>query len=122
MNLGIEQGSTTGVPLIKPLMTCAVYVFPSQFIALTQGNFFTLTLVSGSTTHLAATNIKAGQTINLLLTQPSVGTGSLSYNSTFDFPAAANYISTPISASKDIITFITFDNSTIYASAINNLV
>ena len=89
---------------------------------LSKGNFFTLTLVSGSTTQLTATNIKAGQTINLLLTQPSVGTGSLSYNSTFDFPAAANYISTPISASKDIITFITFDNSTIYASAINNLV
>jgi hypothetical protein len=88
---------------------------------LSKSNFFTLNLVSGSTTHLTATNIKAGQTINLLITQPSVGTGSLSYNSTFDFPAGANYIATPITSSKDIITFITFDTSTIYATSINNL-
>jgi len=89
---------------------------------LSRGNFFTLNLVSGSTTHLTATNIRPGQTINLLLTQPSVGTGSLSYNSTFDFPAGGNYIATPITSSKDIITFITFDTATIYATSINNLV
>jgi hypothetical protein len=88
---------------------------------LSRSNFFTLNLVSGSTTHLTATNIRPGQTINLLLTQPSVGTGSLSYNTTFDFPAGANYIATPITSSKDIITFITFDTASIYATSINNL-
>ena len=88
---------------------------------LSLGNFFTLTLVSGSTTHLAASNIRQGQTVNLLVNQPSVGTGSLSYNTTFDFPAGANYIATPITSSKDILTFITFDSSTIYATSINNL-
>ena len=88
---------------------------------LSLGNFFTLTLVSGSTTQLAASNIKAGQTINLLLNQPSVGTGSLSYNSTFKFPAGANYIATTITGSKDIITLVTFDTTNIYAASINNL-
>jgi hypothetical protein len=88
---------------------------------LSLGNFFTLTLVSGSTTELAASNIKAGQTINLLLNQPSVGTGSLSYNSTFKFPAGGNYIATPITGSKDIITLVTFDTTNIYAASINNL-
>lgn len=88
---------------------------------LSLGNFFTLTLVSGSTTQLAASNIKAGQTINLLLSQPLVGTGSLSYNSTFKFPAAANYIATTLSGSKDIITLVTFDTTNIYAASINNL-
>ena len=86
------------------------------------GNFFTLTLVSGSTTHLAASNIIPGQTVNLLLTQPSDGTGSISYNSTFDFPAGNSYIATPITSSKDIISLITFDSSIIYATSINNLV
>jgi hypothetical protein len=87
------------------------------------GNFFTLTLVSGSIpTRLEPTNIKAGQTINLLITQSTPASGSLTYNSTIKFPAGNNYIATAASASKDIITFITFDNSTIYASAINNLV
>jgi hypothetical protein len=89
---------------------------------LTVGNFFTLTLVSGSTTHLTATNIRPGQTVNLLLTQPSVGTGSVTYNSTFDFPAGNEYIATAFTSSKDILTFITFDSSTIYATSINNLV
>jgi hypothetical protein len=86
------------------------------------GNFFTLTLVSGSTTHLTATNIRPGQTVNLLLTQPSDGTGSVSYNSTFDFPAGNSYTATPITSSKDIISLITFDSSIIYATSINNLV
>jgi hypothetical protein len=89
---------------------------------LANGNFFTLTLVSGSTTQLAASNIKAGQTINLLITQASVGTGSLSYNSTFKFTPGNQYTASVSSSYKDILTFITFDNSTIYASAIKNLV
>jgi hypothetical protein len=88
---------------------------------LSNGNFFTLTLVSGSTTQLAASNIKAGQTINLLITQASVGTGSLSYNSTFKFTPGNQYTASISSSYKDILTFITFDNSTIYASAIKNL-
>jgi hypothetical protein len=89
---------------------------------LSTGNFFTLTLVSGSVTQLTATNIKAGQTINLLITQANPASGSLTYNSTIKFPAGNGYVATAASASKDIITFITFDNSTIYAAAINNLV
>ena len=88
---------------------------------LSLANFFTLGLVSGSTTHLTATNIRPGQTVNLLINQPSVGTGSVSYNSTFDFPAGANYIATPITSAKDILSLITFDSSTIYATSINNL-
>ena len=89
---------------------------------LSKGNFFTLTLVSGSTTLLTASNIKAGQTINLLVTQASVGTGSLSYTSTFKFTPGNAYTASVSSSAKDIMTFITFDDSTIYASAIKNLV
>jgi hypothetical protein len=89
---------------------------------LSTGNFFTLTLVSGSTTRLVTSNVRAGQTVNLLITQASFGTGSLSYDSTLKFPAGNNYVASPISSSKDIITFIAFDNSTIYAAAINNLI
>jgi hypothetical protein len=89
---------------------------------LSKGNFFTLTLVSGSSTRLSASNIKEGQTINLLVTQASVGSGSLTYDSTFKFSPGNQYTASVASSSKDILTFITFDNSTIYASAIKNLV
>jgi hypothetical protein len=88
---------------------------------LSSANFFTLGLVSGSTTNLTATNIKPGQTINLLVTQPSIGTGSISYNSTFKFTAGANYIATTISGSQDIVTFISYDTTKLYATSINNL-
>lgn len=89
---------------------------------LSKGNFFTLTLVSGSTTRLVPSNIKAGQTINLLVTQAAVSSGSLSYNSTFKFTPGNQYTASISSSAQDILTFITFDNSNIYASAIKNLV
>jgi hypothetical protein len=89
---------------------------------LSLGNFFTLTLVSGSTTQLTATNIKAGQTINLLITQSTPASGSLTYNSTFKFPNGASYTQTNLDGAKDILSFITFDNSTIYATPVNNLI
>jgi hypothetical protein len=88
---------------------------------LNSGNFFTLTLVSGSTTHLAASNIKAGQTVNLLVTQPSVGIGSLSYNSTFQFPAGFAYTASIASGNVDLLSFVTFTTSSIYGAAIKNL-
>jgi hypothetical protein len=91
-------------------------------MGLSQGNFFTLTLESGATTLLTTSNIEAGQTINLLISQPGVGTGSLSYNSTFKFSPGNQYTASASESAKDIITFITFDDSTIYASAIKNLV
>jgi hypothetical protein len=89
---------------------------------LSKGNFFTLTLVSGSTTQLTASNIKAGQTINLLVTQASVGSGNLSYNSTFKFTPGNQYTASISSSTQDILTFITFNNTNVYGSAIKNLV
>jgi hypothetical protein len=89
---------------------------------LSKGNFFTLTLVSGSSTQLTATNITPGQTINLLITQSTPASGSLTYNSTFKFPNGASYTQTNLAGAKDILSFITFDNSTIYATPVNNLV
>ena len=89
---------------------------------LSKGNFFTLTLVSGTTTQLTASNIKAGQTINLLVTQAAAGSGSLSYNSTFKFTPGNQYTASVNSSTQDILTFITFNNTNVYASAIKNLV
>lgn len=89
---------------------------------LSLGNFFTLQLVSGSTTHLTATNIKAGQTINLLVNQPSVGFGSLAYDTEFAFPEFNIYAPTTQSGSVDIATFITFNSNKIYSTAVKNLV
>jgi hypothetical protein len=87
------------------------------------GNFFTLTLVSGSIpTRLEPTNIKAGQTISLVVTQAATLSGSITFPTTFKFPSGSSYVPSAVTSSKDIVTFITVDTSTIYASSVKNLI
>ena len=85
-------------------------------------NFFQLTLVSGSTTRVEATNVRPGQTVNLLVTQPGSGTGSVTFSNNFDFPQFSAYTASAVSSAKDVLTFITFaDTSSIYSVAVKNL-
>ena len=87
------------------------------------GNLFQLTLVSGSTTRLETANIKAGQTINLLVSQPLVGYGDLVYGGTFKFTSGNSYVPTQVAAAKDIVTLLTFaDTTAIYGASVKNLV
>jgi hypothetical protein len=85
-----------------------------------QGNFFTLTLSGSYTLHLSASNIQPGQTINLRITQPTTS-GSLSYGSAFKFAGGIPYTASSTGSVVDIISFISFDSSTLYGSAIKNL-
>jgi hypothetical protein len=85
------------------------------------GNFFTLTLANSVDTHLAATNVRPGQTINLLVTQGNPS-GSISYNSTFDWPSGNSYTASAVNSAKDIVSFITFDSTTLHGTAVKNLV
>jgi hypothetical protein len=87
------------------------------------GNFFTLTLVSGSIpTFINPTNIKAGQTVSLVVTQASVLSGSLAFPTTFKFPYGSAYTASVTASAVDVITFMTVNTSTIYASSVKNLV
>jgi len=88
------------------------------------GNFFTLQLVSGSITHLTATNIKPGQTINLLVKMDSgsaAASGSLTFSPTFKFAGGFDYTPTAITGSQDIVSFVTFDTTQIFATQVKNL-
>ena len=86
-------------------------------------NFFTLTLVSGSSTHIVPQNVGTGQTINLKVVQPSVGVGTISFPSSFKFPEVAPYTASLLSDSVDVVTFITFeDTGSIYSVAVKRLV
>jgi len=81
------------------------------------GNFFTLSLPATST-QIVATNINPGETLSLRilnLTSASVITSG----SSVKFPNGFAYIPTNISASTDIITFLSFDSSSIYAVGAN---
>ena len=84
-----------------------------------RGNFFTLTLVSGSTTHLTSTNIRPGETLSLKITQPSVGYGSVTYNNSIKFSQYFPYVATPISNAVDVLSAQSYDTGALYMAAIN---
>ena len=89
---------------------------------LSTANFFTLTLVSGSDTFVNPSNITPGQTVNLQITQPSPGTGSISFASAFKFPSGSTYTPTAVTSSVDVISFVSFDGTTLKANFLQDLV
>jgi hypothetical protein len=86
------------------------------------GNFFTLTLVSGSTTFVNPSNILPGQTINLRIKQASVASGSISFASSVKQVSGSLYTPTATANAEDIVTFISFDSTNLYLSNIKNFV
>lgn len=86
------------------------------------GNFFTLTLVSSSATNLQATNIQPGETIGLRITQPGTGYGTVTTNGgTIRFPQAFPYIATPSGSAIDILSFQSYDTTTLFGVAVNTM-
>jgi len=77
------------------------------------GNFFTLTLAASANTFLNPTNIQAGQTINLRVTQPTPNTGSISFASTIKQVSGSAYTPTALASAVDILTFVAFDTSSL---------
>ena len=87
------------------------------------GNFFKLTLDSGSNTNIVATNIVPGLTTTLEINQPVGGIGSASFDSAnFSFPRFAQPIVTATAEAKDIATFVSFDSSKLNGSLTNDLI
>jgi hypothetical protein len=89
---------------------------------LSTNNFFTLTLVSGSNTYINPSNINAGQTINLRVTQANPGSGTVSFPSTVKQVSGGSYVPSTGNGAVDIVTFISFDGSSLYLSNVKNLV
>jgi hypothetical protein len=81
-------------------------------------NFYT-SLVSGST-NFNITNPKAGQTISLLLTTVGVATASFSTN--VKQVSGSSYTPTSGSGRNDVLTFISFDGSSVYLANVKNLI
>ena len=109
------SGSMTGD--VKPLSIAS----STASMDCSTGNFFTLTLASSATTHLDASNIAPGQTINVKITQPAT-TGSLSFSSDFAFPTGSTYAGSEVANAIDVISMVSFDSTKLYANQIENLV
>ena len=88
-------------------------------INLETNNFFTVTLEDAANTHISVSNIQPGQTANIRITQGSAGTGTVSFNSAIK--SGSLYTGSAVANAVDIATFISFDSSTLYMSAVTNL-
>jgi hypothetical protein len=89
-------------------------------IDLSQSNFFTLTLANSVNTHVSASNIRPGQTINLLVTQGS-SVGTISFNPQFKWGTSFAYSASTVNNAIDLVSFATFNTYSIYGAAIKNL-
>jgi len=85
-----------------------------------QGNFFTITLQNGVDTHLVASNIQAGQSVNIRITQNATSAGTISFSGDFAFEGGVPFAPTATTNAVDLMSFITYDTSTLYGTGINN--
>lgn len=109
-------GSMSGLPITLSVTS------NTASIDMTAGNQFVLTLPSSSTTHIAASSIKAGQTINLLIKQ-QVGpaTGSITFAPTIFFPSGVDMQATATGSAIDLVSMISFDTTNLMAANVKNL-
>jgi len=91
-------------------------------VNLSTNNFFTLALVNGTNTHINPTNLNPGQTVNIRVTQGTLGTGTVSFPSIVDQPSGSLYTGSAVSNAIDIVTMITFDSSIVFVSSVRNMI
>jgi hypothetical protein len=85
------------------------------------GNFFTLQLPNSSTTNLTFSNATPGQTLSLRITQGNP-VSTVTYAANIKFPFNFPYIATTTANAIDILTFISYDSSSLFGVAVNRLV
>ena len=84
-------------------------------------NFFTLNLAAGVATHILPTNIAPGETVSLRIIQNATP-GTVTYPPTVRFATGNAYTASTTANAQDILTFITFDTSSVYANSVKALV
>ena len=111
-------GSTAITGAVAGNVTALSIVSNTASINLSTGNYFTLQLVAGATTHINPTNIASGQTVNILVS--TTGSATVSFPSNVKQPSGSSYVPTT-STGNDVITFVAFDNSNLYLAYVKNL-
>jgi len=112
----VISGSTAGVVKVLTISS------QTASMDLSTADLFTLTLVSGSTTFLNPTNIKVGQTGMLQITQAASGLGTLGFSTAVTFPSGYNYSATTVTSSVDLISFVSFNTSSLRGIPANQFI
>jgi hypothetical protein len=88
-------------------------------VDLTRASFFTITLTSGATTHISASNILPGSTSTILVTTD--GTSNVTFSPNIKQPSGSFYTASAVST-KDILTLISYDSTNVYLASVKNLI
>jgi len=115
-------GSTVITGSLRGQVSALSIASNTASLDLATNNFFTLTLANGANTHISASNIQPGQTVNIRVTQGSAGTGTLSFNSAIKQASGSLYTGSMIANSVDMVSLISFDQTNAYISYINNFI
>jgi len=83
------------------------------------GNFFTLAMPAGGTTALTPSNIQAGQTISVKITQNATA-ALLTFAASVDFEGGTAFTISTGAGEVDVMTFISFDGTTLQATGLTN--
>ena len=115
------SGSLRGIAIPATYTLVEVGVSVSQSMDFSKSNFFTFNMAPGpAVTRIAASNIQPGQTVSLKIeTGSPVGTAS--FSPAFKFPSGSAYTASAANQT-DIITFITYDTQTVFASSVKNMI
>jgi hypothetical protein len=91
-------------------------------VNMSTNNFFTLTLANSVGTNINPTNINPGQTVNILVTQGSAGTGTVTFPTLVKQPSGSLYTGSAVANAVDIVTMIAFDSTNVYVSSVRNMI
>jgi len=83
------------------------------------GNYFTLAMPAGGSTNLVPSNITAGQTINIKITQNATA-ATLTYDHSIDFPGGTAFTISTGAGEVDVLTLVSFDGTTLQATGLAN--
>jgi hypothetical protein len=109
-------GSLVGLPITLSVSST------TASLDMNAGNQFVLNIPTGSTTYINPINIKAGQTVNLLLKQAAgATTGSVAWASSILFPNGLKMVPTSTGSAIDLVSMISFDTTNLMAANVKNL-
>ena len=119
----IEGAETLGDTEIDGQLTGAVNTLTdaagTTALDCSVGNYFTLAMPSGGSTTLTPSNITAGQTINIKITQNATAS-TLAYAGTIEFPGGTAFTISTGAGEVDVLTLVSFDGTTLQATGLAN--
>lgn len=115
----IETGSLTITGSAYGNVSALSIASNTASMDLTRGNFYTLQLVSGSDTYINPSNVRAGQTVTLVLS--TTGSATVSFPSIVKQASGSAYVPTT-SVSQDVVTFMCVDGTNLLTSYVKDLV